>query len=160
MGGQTMNTSVDRLLNKSVGEAQMMVTAQSQTETAAVANYHHRKSLSLDSSSLPATETSIDEPSASSNTLLATPPLNNCPVAGTTNATQANNSASVINKSIRKERYRCIVPYPPNSEYELELNVDDTVLVLKKRENGWYKGQHLRTGKIGLFPASFVVKDN
>ncbi|XP_037301720.1 E3 ubiquitin-protein ligase SH3RF3-like [Manduca sexta] len=55
-----------------------------------------------------------------------------------------------------KERFRCIVPYPPNSEYELELKVDDIVLVSKKRGDGWYKGTLQRTGRTGLFPASFV----
>lgn len=151
--GQTMNSSVEHLLNKSVGEAQVMLGTQPQTDTVALANYHHRKSLSLDSSSIPATDTN-DEPTTAVSSLLTSPP-------STVTAANSNTTvASTINKSIRKERYRCIVPYPPNSEYELELNVDDTVLVLKKRENGWYKGQHLRTGKIGLFPASFVVKDN
>lgn len=51
------------------------------------------------------------------------------------------------------------MPYPPNSEYELELHVGDIVSVHKKRENGWYKGTHQRTGKTGLFPASFVEPD-
>lgn len=60
---------------------------------------------------------------------------------------------------ISSGRFRCIVAYPPNSEYELELNVGDQVLVNKKRENGWYRGTHLRTGKSGLFPASFVEPD-
>ncbi|XP_047538755.1 E3 ubiquitin-protein ligase SH3RF1 isoform X1 [Vanessa atalanta] len=55
-----------------------------------------------------------------------------------------------------KERFRCIVPYPPNSEYELELRVDDIVVVCKKRGDGWYKGTLQRTGRTGLFPASFV----
>lgn len=55
-----------------------------------------------------------------------------------------------------RERFRCIVPYPPNSEYELELKVGDIVYVHKKREDGWYKGTLQRTGKTGLFPASFV----
>ncbi|CAG9571646.1 unnamed protein product [Danaus chrysippus] len=55
-----------------------------------------------------------------------------------------------------KEKFRCIVPYPPNSEYELELKVDDIVLVCKKRGDGWYKGTLQRTGRTGLFPASFV----
>ncbi|XP_045504584.1 E3 ubiquitin-protein ligase SH3RF1 isoform X1 [Colias croceus] len=55
-----------------------------------------------------------------------------------------------------KERFRCIVPYPPNSEYELELKVDDIVMVCKKRGDGWYKGTLQRTGRTGLFPASFV----
>ncbi|XP_053616337.1 E3 ubiquitin-protein ligase SH3RF3 isoform X2 [Plodia interpunctella] len=55
-----------------------------------------------------------------------------------------------------KERFRCIVAYPPNSEYELELKVDDIVIVSKKRGDGWYKGTLQRTGRTGLFPASFV----
>ncbi|XP_050355451.1 E3 ubiquitin-protein ligase SH3RF1 isoform X1 [Nymphalis io] len=55
-----------------------------------------------------------------------------------------------------KEKFRCIVPYPPNSEYELELRVDDIVVVCKKRGDGWYKGTLQRTGRTGLFPASFV----
>lgn len=55
-----------------------------------------------------------------------------------------------------RERFRCIVPYPPNSEYELELRVGDIIYVHKKREDGWYKGTQQRTGRTGLFPASFV----
>ena len=53
-------------------------------------------------------------------------------------------------------RFRCITPYPPNGEYELELRVGDVVYVHKKRDDGWYKGTLQRTGKTGLFPASFV----
>lgn len=67
--------------------------------------------------------------------------------------------SSLIYKSILFFRFRCIVPYPPNSEFELELLVGDLVCVHKKRENGWYKGIHQRTGKTGLFPASFVEPD-
>ncbi|XP_022256645.1 SH3 domain-containing RING finger protein 3-like, partial [Limulus polyphemus] len=55
-----------------------------------------------------------------------------------------------------QERFRCIVPYPPNSEYELELKIGDVVYVHKKRDDGWYKGTLQRTGRVGLFPASFV----
>ncbi|KAK2585557.1 hypothetical protein KPH14_010195 [Odynerus spinipes] len=53
-------------------------------------------------------------------------------------------------------RFRCIVPYPPNSEFELELRVGDIIYVHKKRDDGWYKGTQQRTGRTGLFPASFV----
>ncbi|XP_011876297.1 PREDICTED: SH3 domain-containing RING finger protein 3 isoform X3 [Vollenhovia emeryi] len=53
-------------------------------------------------------------------------------------------------------RFRCIVPYPPNSEFELELRVGDIIYVQKKRDDGWYKGMQQRTGRTGLFPASFV----
>uniref|UniRef100_T1J1Q5 RING-type E3 ubiquitin transferase n=1 Tax=Strigamia maritima TaxID=126957 RepID=T1J1Q5_STRMM len=55
-----------------------------------------------------------------------------------------------------RERFRCIVPYPPNSEYEIELKVGDVIYVHKKRDDGWYKGTLQRSGKTGLFPASFV----
>ncbi len=60
--------------------------------------------------------------------------------------------------SIACFRYRCIVPYPPQSELELELKLDDIVYVYKKRDDHWYKGTLQRTGKTGLFPASFVEK--
>ncbi|KOC59261.1 SH3 domain-containing RING finger protein 3 [Habropoda laboriosa] len=56
----------------------------------------------------------------------------------------------------RVYRFRCIVPYPPNSEFELELRVGDVIYVHKKRDDGWYKGTQQRTGRTGLFPASFV----
>nr|XP_006813628.1 PREDICTED: SH3 domain-containing RING finger protein 3-like [Saccoglossus kowalevskii] len=57
-----------------------------------------------------------------------------------------------------RERYRVIVPYPPQSNEELELKIGDTVYVHKKRDDGWYKGTLQRTGKTGLFPGSFVDK--
>lgn len=54
------------------------------------------------------------------------------------------------------ERYRCVTKYPANSRFELSLNVGDIVILQKKRDNGWYKGELSRTGQIGLFPANFV----
>ncbi|XP_076273785.1 SH3 domain containing ring finger posh isoform X2 [Rhynchophorus ferrugineus] len=54
--------------------------------------------------------------------------------------------------------FRCIAPYPPNSAFELELQVNDIIYVHKKREDGWYKGTQQRTGKTGLFPVSFVER--
>lgn len=53
-------------------------------------------------------------------------------------------------------KYRCVIPYPPNSDHELELKVGDMVHVHKKRDDGWFKGTLVRTGKVGLFPGSFV----
>lgn len=53
-------------------------------------------------------------------------------------------------------RYRVVVPYPPQSEAEIELKAGDIVFVHKKREDGWYKGTLQRTGRTGLFPSSFV----
>ncbi|KAK1797528.1 hypothetical protein P4O66_000822 [Electrophorus voltai] len=52
--------------------------------------------------------------------------------------------------------YRVVVPYPPQSDAEIELKEGDIVFVHKKREDGWYKGTLQRTGRTGLFPGSFV----
>ncbi|XP_056900376.1 E3 ubiquitin-protein ligase SH3RF3-like [Takifugu flavidus] len=59
-------------------------------------------------------------------------------------------------KPLSRERYRVVVPYPPQSEAEIELREGDVVFVHKKREDGWYKGTLQRTGETGLFPSSFV----
>ncbi|XP_075708767.1 E3 ubiquitin-protein ligase SH3RF3 isoform X2 [Rhinoderma darwinii] len=59
-------------------------------------------------------------------------------------------------KSLSRERYRVVVPYPPQSEAEIELKEGDIVFVHKKREDGWYKGTLQRNGRTGLFPGSFV----
>uniref|UniRef100_A0A8C9WGE4 RING-type E3 ubiquitin transferase n=1 Tax=Scleropages formosus TaxID=113540 RepID=A0A8C9WGE4_SCLFO len=55
-----------------------------------------------------------------------------------------------------RPEYRVVVPYPPQSEAEIELKEGDIVFVHKKREDGWYKGTLQRTGRSGLFPGSFV----
>ncbi|XP_020775923.2 E3 ubiquitin-protein ligase SH3RF3 [Boleophthalmus pectinirostris] len=59
-------------------------------------------------------------------------------------------------KPLSRERYRVVVPYPPQSEAEIELREGDVVFVHKKREDGWYKGTLQRNGQTGLFPGSFV----
>ncbi|XP_052004334.1 LOW QUALITY PROTEIN: E3 ubiquitin-protein ligase SH3RF3-like [Xyrauchen texanus] len=59
-------------------------------------------------------------------------------------------------KPLSRERYRVVVPYPPQSQAEIELKEGDIVFVHKKREDGWYKGTLQRTGRTGLFPGSFV----
>lgn len=72
------------------------------------------------------------------------------------NSLDASHKSSKTGTQTVRERFRCITPYPPNSEYELELQLNDIIYVHKKREDGWYKGTQQRTGKTGLFPASFV----
>ncbi|XP_016354148.1 SH3 domain-containing RING finger protein 3-like [Sinocyclocheilus anshuiensis] len=59
-------------------------------------------------------------------------------------------------KPLSRERYRVVVPYPPQSEAEIELKEGDVVFVHKKREDGWFKGTLQRTGRTGLFPSSFM----
>ncbi|XP_076018151.1 E3 ubiquitin-protein ligase SH3RF3-like [Genypterus blacodes] len=74
-------------------------------------------------------------------------------------ATRTGNVLMVLRpepKPLSRERYRVVVPYPPQSEAEIELREGDVVFVHKKREDGWYKGTLHRTGQTGLFPGSFV----
>ncbi|XP_047457315.1 E3 ubiquitin-protein ligase SH3RF3-like isoform X3 [Mugil cephalus] len=74
-------------------------------------------------------------------------------------ATRSGNALMVLRpepKPLSRERYRVVVPYPPQSEAEIELREGDVVFVHKKREDGWYKGTLQRTGQTGLFPGSFV----
>ncbi|KAM7407635.1 hypothetical protein PAMA_003390 [Pampus argenteus] len=74
-------------------------------------------------------------------------------------ATRAGNALMVLRpepKPLSRERYRVVVPYPPQSEAEIELREGDVVFVHKKRDDGWYKGTLQRTGQTGLFPSSFV----
>lgn len=63
---------------------------------------------------------------------------------------------TIVNSTLTPERYRCVTKYPANSRFELSLNVGDIIILQKKRDNGWYKGELLRSGQIGLFPANFV----
>ncbi|GFO09112.1 Sh3 domain-containing ring finger protein 3 [Plakobranchus ocellatus] len=61
-------------------------------------------------------------------------------------------------KPVFRERYCCVVPYPPQTDRELSLELGDIIHVHRKSEDGWYKGTQERTGKTGMFPASFVEK--
>ncbi|XP_070613504.1 E3 ubiquitin-protein ligase SH3RF1 isoform X1 [Erythrolamprus reginae] len=85
--------------------------------------------------------------SLDSNIPVVPPPRQPC----SSLAPVSNESRSVI-----YERYRVVVPYPPQSEAELELKEGDVVFVHKKHEDGWFKGTLQRNGKTGLFPGSFV----
>ncbi len=53
-------------------------------------------------------------------------------------------------------RCQCVIPYPANSDLELDLNVGDMVAVHKVSADGWLRGTDMRTGRTGYFPASFV----
>jgi len=73
-------------------------------------------------------------------------------------STHHHSTGSSGQTKLKADKYRCVVPFPSNSEYEIDLNIGDVVTLVKKREDGWCKGTHHRTGKTGLFPASFVEK--
>ncbi|KAM7342109.1 SH3 domain containing ring finger posh isoform 2-T3 [Cochliomyia hominivorax] len=123
---------------------------------------HHRKSHSLDASNILQSHPIAATASSFSN--------NGISVAGSAikaTAPQCNINAAAIHASattkstqnMSESRFRCVVPYPPNSDVELELQVGDIIFVYRKQKNGWYKGTNSRTYKTGLFPASFVEPD-
>ncbi|XP_035527779.1 SH3 domain-containing protein 21 isoform X2 [Morone saxatilis] len=55
-----------------------------------------------------------------------------------------------------KQTRKCQVEfaYSPMNEDELELNVGDTIEIIKEIEDGWWMG--LKNGKVGAFPSNFV----
>jgi len=69
-----------------------------------------------------------------------------------------SNSGAAGHVRSKNERYRCVATFPACSDYEIELKVGDIISLVKKREDGWCKGILHRTGKTGLFPASFVER--
>lgn len=74
------------------------------------------------------------------------------------NVVRAQAGAGSANIKTKGDRYRCIVAFPASSEYEIELQLGDVISLVKRRDDGWCKGTLHRTGKTGLFPASFVEK--
>jgi len=46
--------------------------------------------------------------------------------------------------------------YPANGPDELDLHEGDVIVVHERRIDGWFCGTHLRSGKIGHFPSTFV----
>ncbi|XP_078684544.1 E3 ubiquitin-protein ligase SH3RF1-like isoform X2 [Branchiostoma floridae x Branchiostoma belcheri] len=101
---------------------------------------HHHKSASLDSGVGPSPLAAIGS--------------NNGGAAAAAVPTTPNRRPQTA--PLVRERFRAVVPYPPQGDAELELKVGDIVYVHKKREDGWFKGTLQRTGKTGLFPGSFV----
>ena len=77
----------------------------------------------------------------------AVPAANPLPVPGAQISIPANAS-----------KFRCSMAYPASSEYELDLKEGDVITMLKARDDGWCKGLLERTGKVGLFPMTFVQK--
>lgn len=74
------------------------------------------------------------------------------------NVVRAQAGASSGHIKTKGDRYRCTVAFPASSEYEIDLQVGDVISLVKRRDDGWCKGTLHRTGKTGLFPASFVEK--
>ncbi|KNC31621.1 hypothetical protein FF38_01019, partial [Lucilia cuprina] len=123
---------------------------------------HHRKSHSLDASNILQSSPITPTTSTFSNNGAGSGVANLKTSAPQCNINAAAIHASATTKSTQnmsESRFRCVVPYPPNSDVELELQVGDIIFVYRKQKNGWYKGTNSRTYKTGLFPASFVEPD-
>ncbi len=53
---------------------------------------------------------------------------------------------------------KVVFQYIPDQTDELELVVNDIIQVLDRNlpEEGWWRGQNIKTKKIGVFPDNFV----
>jgi len=68
-----------------------------------------------------------------------------------------SSSSSSHSKSTRqRDRYYAVMSYPANGPDELDLHEGDVIVVHERRIDGWFCGTHLRSGKIGHFPSTFV----
>lgn len=56
--------------------------------------------------------------------------------------------------NFRKKRAKVVYSYSPENDDELQLEVGDSVEVLKQEEEGWWEG--VVNGKVGMFPSNFV----
>ena len=53
-------------------------------------------------------------------------------------------------------RYIAMYNYRPQKDDEVELCKGDYYTVSEKCQDGWFKGQCLRTGVSGVFPGNYV----
>ena len=53
-------------------------------------------------------------------------------------------------------RYIAMYNYKPQKADELELHKGDYYTVMEKCQDGWYKGQCLKSGIAGVFPGNYV----
>jgi len=53
--------------------------------------------------------------------------------------------------------YVALFNYKPQKNDELELRKSEVYLVTEKCQDGWYKGNSLKTGASGVFPGNYVT---
>lgn len=68
----------------------------------------------------------------------------------------ASGSGAVSVSSLSTPIYIAMYNYRPQKDDEVELRKGDYYTVTEKCQDGWYKGQCLRTGISGVFPGNYV----
>ncbi|CAB0010544.1 unnamed protein product [Nesidiocoris tenuis] len=53
--------------------------------------------------------------------------------------------------------YVALYPYKPGNSDELELKRGAIYTVTERCQDGWFKGQHFRSQKTGVFPGNYVA---
>ncbi|EDO48318.1 predicted protein [Nematostella vectensis] len=67
---------------------------------------------------------------------------------------------SLCKKSLRSpERYIAIHEFQTTRDDEIDLQKGDVVLVVKKYQDGWFRGVRCRGYQVGCFPGNFVAID-
>lgn len=67
-----------------------------------------------------------------------------------------NSNSETSTSTFSKDTARALYDYSPESEEEIEILCDDILEIHERREDGWWSGKNIRTGKIGLFPQNYV----
>jgi predicted nucleic acid-binding Zn-ribbon protein len=72
------------------------------------------------------------------------------------NAHPINDNHEIVNK--KKTKAKVLFEYVPTQPDELKLTVGEIIYVLDKNleDEGWWKGETISTGRVGVFPDNFV----
>jgi hypothetical protein len=71
------------------------------------------------------------------------------------------NNDTMVTSPLRKkikQKARVLYEYLPTQEDELKLTVGEIIYILDKNleDDGWWKGESVETGQVGVFPDNFV----
>ena len=77
------------------------------------------------------------------------------PVIITTSATHANEKVNSLRKKIKA---KVLFDYVPTQQDELKLTTGEIIYILDKNleDEGWWRGESISTGRVGVFPDNFV----
>jgi len=81
------------------------------------------------------------------------------PIIITPSSTLANDKANSLRKKIKA---KVLFDYVPTQPDELKLTTGEIIYILDKNleDEGWWRGESLSSGRVGVFPDNFVEEIN
>ena len=81
------------------------------------------------------------------------------PIIITPSSTLANDKANSLRRKIKA---KVLFDYVPTQPDELKLSTGEIIYILDKNleDEGWWRGESLSSGRVGVFPDNFVEEIN